>query len=427
MGKTLTKVSIDAAVARARVGERVELADDREPGLRLRAGEQSAKWSALVRLADGRRVRVPLGSWPATGIADARKAAQAAKGKAETGANPNAERRAARDGASSLRELVDTYAKAELAQHKRGAATRRAIEATLKPFLTRDAVSVTRRDVARVIDKHAQQAPIAANRNLAYVKAFFAWAVGRGHLVANPAVDIAKPSAEAARARTPTLGELVEIWNAAGTLGYPFGHAVRLLMLTAMRREEITAMQVDEIHLPTDDGEPATWTLPAARSKNGRAIRVPISPLARAVLVEALRARPSGRGGLVFTTTGATPVSGWSKAKARLDAIIAAERAKAALDDGRDPETMAPWRIHDLRRGFATLACDVLHVDPAVADRCLNHVGASTTSTISRVYGRSEMFDQRKEALTAWADLLDRAIHPRADNIVPLRRQSSAA
>lgn len=57
----------------------------------------------------------------------------------------------------------------------------------------------------------------------------------------------------------------------------------------------------------------------------------------------------------------------------------------------------------DLRRSFATNACDVLQIDPAVADRCLNHVGASTTSTISRVYGRNEMFEQRRDALRKWS------------------------
>ena len=71
---------------------------------------------------------------------------------------------------------------------------------------------------------------------------------------------------------------------------------------------------------------------------------------------------------------------------------------------------MPPWRLHDLRRGFATQACDLLQIDAAVADRCLNHVGSATTSTIARVYGRSEMFAQRRDALIRWADLLEAAL-----------------
>ena len=73
---------------------------------------------------------------------------------------------------------------------------------------------------------------------------------------------------------------------------------------------------------------------------------------------------------------------------------------------------MAPWRIHDFRRSFATGACDHLRIDPVVADRCLNHVGASTTSTVARVYGRSEMIAQRRDALERWAALVTDADAP---------------
>ena len=431
MGATLTRIGIDAALARARKGERVELADDGEAGLRFRAGERVAKWSVLVRTPAGGRTRIPLGAWPGLGIADARKAAQDAKRKVEKGENPNEARRAARDYAT-LGELIGAYDKARLIQLRTGPATKRALEAVLKRFLARDPATITKRDIAGAIDKLAETAPIAANRSLAYVKAFFAWAEGRGHLSGNPAVAIKKPSDETARDRTPSLSELVEIWNAAGALGYPFGTATRLLIATAMRREEVAAIVVSELTLPNEGAAEATWTLPAARSKNKKAIRVPFSPLALLVLTEALAARPAvdekgTKSGLVFTTTGTTPISGWSKAKNRLDTHIAASRRKAAAVTGEDYRPMAAWRLHDLRRSFATLACDVLHIDPAVADRCLNHVGASTTSTISRVYGQSELFGPRRAALTAWGSLLESALDPAiGSNVVPLMRAETA-
>jgi hypothetical protein len=47
----------------------------------------------------------------------------------------------------------------------------------------------------------------------------------------------------------------------------------------------------------------------------------------------------SGGEGFVFTTTGRSPVSGWSKTKRRLDEAM----------------KIPPWRLHDLRRTAARL------------------------------------------------------------------------
>lgn len=424
MPAALTKSRIDIAVATARTtAETIELVDDREPGLRLRARERGAKWSVMVRLKSGQRTRVTLGSWPAMDVPAARKAAQDIKRKTEAGENPNEAKRAARSH-STLRELLDIYSAAKLAQLRTGDQAKRAIDAALAKLMDRDPASITRREIAGAIDKIATKAPTHANRSLAYIKAFFNWAVGRGHLTASPAEGVSKPAAEVSRERTPTVGELVEIWGAAERLAYPFGYAVQLLISTAMRREEVTGMSVAELEL-AQDGE-GVFTLPAGRSKNDRAIRVPLSPLARSVVERAMHARPAiestgKQSPLLFSTTGSTPASGWSKAKARLDGYIMEAREARAAEAGEEAEAMQPWRLHDLRRAFATAACDILHIDPAVADRCLNHVGASTTSTISRVYGRSEMFDQRRAALAAWSALLDRS--NKADvstNVVPI-------
>lgn len=424
MRATLTKSRIDTAVSTARAtAETVELVDEREPGLRLRARERGAKWSVMVRLKTGQRTRVTLGSWPAMDVSAARKAAQDVKRKTEAGENPNEEKRAARSH-KSLRELIDIYADAKLAQLRTGDQAKRAIDAALAKLMDRDPASITRRDIAGTIDKIATNAPTHANRSLAYIKAFFTWAVGRGHLSVSPADGITKPADEISRDRTPTIAELVEIWRASERLAYPFGHAVQLLIATAMRREEVTGIAVSELDLA--DKRQGIFTLPANRSKNDRAIRVPLSPLARSVVDRALAARPiiesTGKpSSLLFSTTGTTPASGWSKAKARLDGYIMEARQARAAESGEDAEAMPAWRLHDLRRAFATAACDILHVDPAVADRCLNHVGASTRSTISRVYGRSEMFDQRQAALTAWGALLERAIKGEVStNVVPI-------
>lgn len=376
-----------------------ELADELEPGLRLRLAAREARWSVLTKTVGEDRVRIPLGGWPAVSLDEARRFARSIK--------TTYEQRGEDPATFSVAQLLDRYRARRLSQLRKGKVMGRALEAALAPVKYREAARLTRREIAELIDDIADRAPIHANRVLAYMKAFFNWSVGRGYLEATPAAAIAKPSREVTRERTPSLKEIVEIWAAGGTLGYPFGPIVKLLILTAARREEVGALRVSELELPKGSDE-GVWVLPASRSKNGRAIRTPLSPLARKVLEDALKLRPKGSD-LVFTTTGQRPVSGWSRAKRRLDAAIAAARKRS-----RVIAPMDPWRFHDLRRSFATHACDVLKVDPAVADRCLNHVGASTTSTVARVYARSEMFEQRREALSGWAALIDEALAQRA-------------
>ena len=394
MPALLTDDAIATVVAKASFCEnRIELVDSVEPGLRLRAGKRGARWSLLMHRAVGDRIRIRLGCWPAVKVSNAREGARRMKRQIRATFSQT-------EDALTVRDLLDLYYRRRLSQLRRGSRTLRSLEAGLGPLLERDALMITRRDIGGVVDRVADRAPVHANRTLAYIKALFSWAVGRGYLEINPAAGMAKPIREVVRDRAPDLPELVEIWNAAGLLDYPFGHAVRLLILTAGRRDEVAAMRVRELEF-SSDGE-LCWTLPADRSKNGRAIRTALPALARALLEEALSSR-STKSPFVFTTNGVSPISGWSKAKARLDALIAKNRA----DSCGEVQPMSAWRIHDLWRSFATLACDVLQIDPAIADRCLNHVGASSTSTISRVYGRNEMFEQRKDALSRWAALLE--------------------
>ena len=89
----------------------------------------------------------------------------------------------------------------------------------------------------------------------------------------------------------------------------------------------------------------------------------------------------------MFSTTGRTPISGFSKSKARLDEL----------------SEVTNWRIHDLRRTAVTHMAEA-GVDPWVADRILNHVASSTLGTVQRVYQRSQMLNERHTALVLWGD-----------------------
>lgn len=179
MAISLTKNGIEAAIAKLRSepGKRIELRDDKEAGLLIRAGERGASWSLAVRLQDGQRTRIKLGTWPGMGIAEARAAARVARTQIDQGSNPNERKRVARRTAAiaslnrkTLSEVIEDYDKAVLSQHRRGAQTKRALDGKrglLRTLLNRQPESIMKAEISDLVKKHAKTAPIAANRNLA--------------------------------------------------------------------------------------------------------------------------------------------------------------------------------------------------------------------------------------------------------------------
>src|SRR5205823_2959804 len=141
------------------------------------------------------------------------------------------------------------------------------------------------------------------------------------------------------RDRVLSDDEIAAIWRASDGLGYPFAPFVRALLFTAQRREEVASMRWEQLDFAT-----GLWTMPREATKGDRAHEVPLAP----VIVELLTAQPkmivrdeAGREAespFVFTTTGRSPVSGFSKMKVALD----------------QASRVSGWRLHDLRRTAAT-------------------------------------------------------------------------
>lgn len=99
-------------------------------------------------------------------------------------------------------------------------------------------------------------------------------------------------------------------------------------------------------------------------------------------------------------------VSGYSKAKAQVDRLVAA--------DGRE---MPAWRWHDLRRTART-NLSRLRVPDTVKELVLGHVAQGLVA----VYDQWLYLDEKREALDPWANLLASILDPGAGagKVVPL-------
>jgi integrase len=263
---------------------------------------------------------------------------------------------------------------------------------------------IAKRDILSVLGEK-RSTPIMANRTLAAMRRLFNWCVENDIITASPCVGVKPPGAEHQRDRVLSDKELQLLWAACETEGPPFGPLVKLLILTGQRRGEVGKMRWPEVDLAQ-----RMWTLPRARVKNDTAHDVPMSDQAIAVLEQVPRVK--GKAQFVFTTTGDTPVSGFTRAKARFDAAM----TEAAGDERAIPE----WTLHDLRRTAAT-GMARLGVRLPIIEKVLNHTSGSFAGIVG-VYQRHGYADEKRAALDLWGRHVEAIVSGSGGQVIPLQR-----
>ena len=434
------------AVTNAKAGiARREVADGATPGLRLVIQPSGVKsWAFRYEVSSGKSVKMTLGPAAGSGalsLAEAREKAGEARKRRGQGVDPNEARKAERaaaaarvaaekraaDAASQRDEervgaVLDRYYAAKaITGMKSLHEVRRLLDKEMRaPWSSRHVGEISRKDVIRLVDGIAERgAGTTANRTLANVRAFFGWCNDKGLIEANPCNGVKPPKKETQRERVLKDEELRLLLLALGRLDWPWGQFFRLALLTGQRREEIAEMRLSELEL---DGTAPIWTLPPARTKNGREHVIPLAPAALVAVREALAApRRPAAADLVLTTTGETGVSGFSRAKAALDAAMLAVAREEAAERGDDPAkvSLAPWHLHDLRRTAASGMAG-LGVGIAVVEKVLNHV-SGTFAGIVGVYQRHEFKAEKRQALTLWAEHVSGLTRGLGVDVVSLR------
>jgi integrase len=258
----------------------------------------------------------------------------------------------------------------------------------------RDFTSIKRSDVASLLDKiEDNSGPVAADKVLTILSSICNWYATRHDDYVPPVVRGMRRSStkERARDRVLTDDEIRLIWNnAEGT----FGDLVKMLLLTAQRRDKVATMKWSEV----SDG---VWSISNGNKRQkGTAGDLALPQMA----IDILNARPRmGDNPYIFYggswQNGA--YRGFHHGRADLEKKI-----------GKLPR----WTLHDLRRTARTLM-ERAGVRPDVGERVLGHAIPGVHGT----YNRHEYREEKRHALAALAALIQNILAPQDAKVRKLR------
>jgi integrase len=164
-------------------------------------------------------------------------------------------------------------------------------------------------------------------------------------------------------------------------------HALRFLILTAARREEVLGARWSEMDVPG-----RVWTIPANRIKAGKEHRVPLGQDAVDVLERMRRTSEH-----VFTSGSRARMSG-----ATLNAFLYRIRC--------------PFTVHGFRSSFRDWCAERTNYPREICEQALAH---STGSAVELSYRRTDYFVQRTKLMQAWGDFCESP--PTGAEVIPLR------
>jgi integrase len=394
-------------------------------GVRVRAGAKRIKRVSVVqyRTKSGQQRRIVLGDVRTLDLDEARKAAKKLLAKVALDGDPQADRQAERKrAADTFGSVVELYLAAKTAtlRPKTLKETTRYLKTHAKPLHRAPLHKITRRDIAARLTAISAQGggrglrggPVAGQAARRALSGLFTWAMREGIVDENPVINAGHPEKPKSRERVLSTAELVEVWNA--TEGDDYGKIVRLLILTAQRRDEVAAMPWSELN--ERDG---IWTIPKERTKNKCEHKIALADAAWEI-IESVDKRD--KRDLLFGRKG--PFSGFSKAKLAIDARILEARRERAKKAGAPVDEVRPmdrWTLHDLRRTVDTMMGNELGVLPHVVEALLNHVKGG----VEGVYNKAKYMPQVKTALALWADHIHAITEDGSPKVVLLRRRES--
>lgn len=253
---------------------------------------------------------------------------------------------------------------------------------------------ISHEDVRNMADAIvARGAPATAVHAREIVMLVFRFAISKGQQVANPA-DLVAPTSIARfapRDRALEPAEIKVVYRYLERIGTSpsIRAAVRLLLLTMLRKSEMTHGQWDEVNFSE-----AIWTIPAERMKARKPHLVFLSRQALDILVALKTMAGASRYILPSRYDIDSPMS-----SATLNQVLTLTY-KLAQKEGRKLEKFGP---HDLRRTASTLLHEAGYNTDWI-EKCLAH----EQKGVRAVYNKAEYREQRATMMQDWADMIDR-------------------
>jgi len=167
--------------------------------------------------------------------------------------------------------------------------------------------------------------------------------------------------------------------------------ALEFLILTAARLSEARFARYDEVSI-----DEAVWSLTPARTKAGRAHKVPLSDRALEIVKGAQQAPRQPAGNFIFTSP--------------------TKRGRPISDNVMRALVPSGCSIHGFRSAFADWAAECGHPRELVEQSLAHLVG----NAVERAYRRTDLIERRRALLSAWSAYCAGAV---GDNVIAIGRR----
>lgn len=373
------------AIRKALNGQKAVYSIEKHPGLYLSAdGKGGGSWRIKYRPRKGATQRWHTITNDARNVAFqsvATKATELLAGLKVNGVDPKKTPPATLTFALTFDAWIDSYAK----QHKKSwASDIELYNRHIKQRLGSDTVGdIDRTRIIEILDRIAVEAsPIQADKCQAIISAVFSWALDEGRLQQHPALRIRKRGTITNRELVMNNDQLRQFWQALEARADIIATILKLLLLLGTRLNEVVGMRRTELHL---SGTPY-WMIAKERTKNGRSLVLPLSPLVVGLIETQLAQSTDAE--LVFPARYVAGEPYYDKFVSRSCKSIF--RAVGADD----------MRLHDLRHQAATgMAQCGVPLD--IRQRVQNQI-TGQRAAVGTIYDQHDYFQEKTRALALW-------------------------